>query len=102
MKRLFTYLLLCCCLGETSTAQAQTISTMPTFNNNNGSGLVTFNFENTNAYPIEITDVSTVLRTSGSSTFTIYYNTTPVSGPPGIISTTPSWISSATNVINST
>jgi hypothetical protein len=102
MKRLLTLFLLFCFLSQASNVQSQTITTIPTFNNNNGSGLVTFNFENTNAYPIEITDVSTVLRTSGSSTFTIYYNTTPVSGPPGIISTTPSWISAATNVINST
>jgi hypothetical protein len=82
--------------------QAQTISTSPSFTNNNGSGLVTFNFENTNAYPIEITSVSTVLYTAGSSTFTIYYNTTPVNGLPGTIPGSPSWTAAGTGTINST
>jgi hypothetical protein len=103
MKKITNLLLaLFCCVLFNHSLQAQTISTIPTFNNNNGSGLVTFNFQNTNAYPIEITQVATVLRSTGSSTFTIYYNTTPVSGPPGIISTTPAWIAAGTGVINST
>jgi|GEM_PF-1167947 len=93
---------ICMLWGLHAAAQSTTISTVPSFSNNNGSGLVTFNFENTNAYPIVITDVSTVLRSSGSSNFTIYYNTTPVSGPPGVVPTSASWTAAGTNTITST
>src|SRR5690606_36529300 len=78
-------------------------TTTTSFSNNNGSGITTFNFENTNAYPVVITDVSAVLRTSGSNTFYIWYNTTPVSGAPaGAISALPDWIAVDTNVMTST
>lgn len=108
MNKNITRYLLCALVLFTGSAavnplRAQTtISSSPSFTNNNGSGLATFNFENTNGFPVVITDISTVLRTAGSSTFTLYYNTTPVSAPPGIIPASAAWTTAATNVINST
>lgn len=104
LQRLLLVALVCLFISN-SYAQVTSINTAlapSSFNNNNGSGLVTFNFENTNPFPVEIIEVSTVLRSAGSSTFTIYYNTTPVAGPPGVIPGSPNWTVGATNTINST
>lgn len=101
-KTSISMLIMLFALVHMSQVHAQSISTAPSFSNNNGSGLVTFNFENTNSYPIEITSVSTVLYTAGSSNFTIYYKTTPVNGLPGTIPTSPNWTAAGTGTINST
>lgn len=73
-------------------AQSTTISTSPPFVNNNGSGTVTFNFQNTNSFPIVITDVSGLFGTSGSNNVQIWYKTTPIAGLPGNISTANGWV----------
>jgi parallel beta-helix repeat protein len=91
---LFISLLLLTAL--TGRAQTTTISTASTFSNNNGSGTTTFNFQNTNPYPIIITDVSGVTGTSGACVAEIWYKTTPISGAPGAISTANGWIQSQT------
>ncbi len=51
--------------------------------NNNGNGLITFNVSNTNSDAIVLTDVSTLIDNSGSITFTLYYNTTPINSSGG-------------------
>lgn len=81
-------------------AQGQTvITTTNSFSNNNGSGTVTFNFENTNAFPVVITDISGVTGSSGSVDVEVWYNTTPISGTPGVISTTNGWVQAASGSI---
>lgn len=73
-------------------AAQTTISTViTTFLNNAGSGTVLFNFQNTNAYPIVITDVSGIVGSSGANTAYLYYNTTPVSAAPTNIDAANGW-----------
>jgi hypothetical protein len=85
----------------TQRLHAQTISTQPTFSANNGTGLVTFNFQNTNAFPVIITGASSVAANTSPSTWKLWYRTTPVAGPPGIVSTANGWVLSATNNVTS-
>ncbi|MBK7764063.1 MAG: hypothetical protein IPI46_12075 [Bacteroidetes bacterium] len=66
------------------------------WSNNNGSGTVTFNFQNTNGFPIIITTVEGVVTTAGASTAEIWIKTTPVSGLPGVISVANGWTQVAT------
>lgn len=70
---------------------AQTVSST-SFTNNNGSGTVTFNLQNTNGYDVIITEVKGVTGASGTQTAAIWYKTTPLSGAPGAISTANGWI----------
>lgn len=82
--------------------QVSTVTTTTSFSVNNGSGLTTFNFQNSNPYPIIIDTVySQVYSGSGSSTFYLWYNLTPVNGTPsGAIPTTTGWIAVDTEVVN--
>ena len=61
------------------------------FLNNNGSGNVTFNFQNTNSFDVIITGIEGVTGTSGANTAQLYVKTTPVNGTPGAISTANGW-----------
>jgi hypothetical protein len=61
------------------------------FTNNNGSGTVTFNLENTNNYDVIITSIEGVVGTSGTTTAGMWYKTTPISGSPGNISSANGW-----------
>lgn len=65
-------------------AQSVQLSTIPTFSNNNGSGQVTFNLQNTNNYPIKITKVEGLAGVTGTATFNLWYNGTPISGSPTV------------------
>jgi hypothetical protein len=78
-----------------------TISTQPTYSANNGTGLVTFNFQNTNAFPVIIIGASSVAANTNPSTWKLWYRTTPVSGPPGLVSVANGWVLSATNNVTS-
>jgi len=75
------------------------------FTNNNGSGTVTFNLQNTNSYDIIITEIEGVVGSSGTTTAGIWYKTTPISGSPGNISSANGWTLAAsgtfTGVANS-
>jgi PKD repeat protein len=82
--------------------KAQTISTTSSFSNNNGSGVVTFNFQNTNAFPVTITSISSVLRATDASTFKLWYKTTVVNGLPGVISAGNGWTLSGSGTFTST
>jgi hypothetical protein len=87
-------------LGQASLSFAQptTLNTTAVtgWANNNGSGTVTFNFENTNAYPIIITGIEGVVTTAGASTAEVWIKTTPISGLPGVISVANGWTQLAT------
>jgi hypothetical protein len=80
-------------------AQAQVLSTTSVFLNNNGTGTATFNLENTNPYPIIITDIAGITGTTGSVTVEMYFKTTPVNGSPGNISAANGWNLVSTAVI---
>ncbi|MDQ3190742.1 MAG: hypothetical protein M3Q58_04035, partial [Bacteroidota bacterium] len=83
-----------------SEANAQTVlSTTSTYLNNNGSGTVTFNLENTNPDGIIITDIAGVTGTSGNVNVEFYYNPTPVNGAPGNIDAANGWILVESNTI---
>ena len=62
-----------------------------TFTNNNQFGLVIFNFRNNNAFPVTITGIESIASTSGPSTASLYYKTTPIAGAPGAISVANGW-----------
>jgi hypothetical protein len=89
----------------TSIVGAQTtIST--NFTNNNGSSLVTFNFQNTNTNDVIITEIASVTSLSGANTATLWYNTTPINQATLALSTAPGWTQVAaqpfTGVANTT
>src|SRR5690625_4533595 len=69
-----------------------TISTAGSFSNNNGSGTVTFNFENSNSDDVLITEIKGVTGTSGNVAVEFWYHPNPVNGTPGVISTANGWI----------
>jgi hypothetical protein len=74
-----------------STFAQLSVTTTNSFTNNNGSGTVTFNFQNTNSYPIIITGIDGVTGTSGTVTTQFFYKTTPLNGSPGTIDATGGW-----------
>lgn len=76
-----------------------TLSTTTTFTNNNGSGTVTFNLQNTNVYGIIVTDIAGVTGSSGNLPVEVWYKTTPVNGSPGNISVANGWIQAAAGTI---
>jgi metal-sulfur cluster biosynthetic enzyme len=66
-------------------SQQTTLTT--TYANNNGNGMISFNLENTNAYPVLITDIASVVSISGSVGVQAWYNLTPVNSttaPPAV------------------
>ncbi|MFZ4796872.1 MAG: T9SS type A sorting domain-containing protein [Bacteroidia bacterium] len=83
-------------------SNAQTLSTTGTFLNNNGSGGVTFNLQNSNSYPIIISEIKGVIGTTGTSPVSMYYNPTPVSGAPAAITTANGWNLVASGSVSAT
>ena len=61
------------------------------FANNNGSGSVSFNFQNTNSFDIIITDIEGIVTSAGANTAELYVKTTPINGSPGAISSANGW-----------
>ena len=106
MKINFTKIKLIVCLlfgGFTSLkSNAQTLSTTGSFLNNNGSGGVTFNLQNSNSYPIIISEIKGVIGVTGTSPVSLYYNTTPVSGAPAAITTANGWNLVASGSVSAT
>ncbi|MFN3446749.1 MAG: hypothetical protein ACK44D_13510, partial [Bacteroidia bacterium] len=92
MKIKFTFLI-AVLVGWFSAINAQTtLSTTSAFLNNNGTGMVTFNFENTNNFAVRITTVEGVVGTAGANTADIYYKPGAISVNPGVITATNGWI----------
>lgn len=78
-------------LGFSNLGHTQTLSTTSSFLNNNGSGGATFNLQNTNNYPIIISEFRGVIGSGVTSPVSIYFNNTPVSGPPAAITVANGW-----------
>lgn len=71
-------------------ARAQTTVTT-TFTNNNGSGMVTFNFVNNGTSAVNITEIGSVCGSSTTQTVTAWYKAGAISGPPGTIDVGNGW-----------
>lgn len=99
-KGCFLFLLLCI-VENVHSQQTWNVTTTTSYTANNGNGIATFNFENTNAYPIIIDSVFAESTYSGDCTFYLWYNLTPINGQPaGAIPTTTGWIAADTEVVN--
>lgn len=73
--------------------QAQTSTISTGYTANNGSGLVTFNLQNTNPYPIQITEINCPIGAAGTIEAVFWMRPTPVSStnPPGLIDWSNGW-----------
>jgi hypothetical protein len=79
-------------------ASAQMINTATAgFVVNNGSGLVTFNFQNTNASPVTITSIAAPVYSQSPAVFKVWYKSTAISGPPGIVDASNGWTLGGSN-----
>jgi parallel beta-helix repeat protein len=87
----FVAFVLILCIPIAALAQSTVLSTTSTFLNNNGSGTVIFNFQNTNSYPIKITGIAGITGVAGAATCDVYYNTTPITVQPTAISNATGW-----------
>lgn len=101
------FIALCCALGMTfftnySYAQAySTVSTLPAYAANNSGGLTVFNLYNSNPYPIIIDTIYAESRYIGNAYYHIWYNNTPVLGPPALaLSADSNWIPTAPQLVN--
>jgi hypothetical protein len=71
---------------------AQTVlHTDPALTNATTYGTVTFNFENTNPFPVIITDISGIVSEFGSQLVEVWFKPTPVNGAPGMINAGNGW-----------
>lgn len=82
-------ILTCLVMVCSAVLQAQPCTT--TFANNNGNSLVTFNFQNSNAYDVLITEVSSITGGSGANTAILWYKPGAIAGPPGTIDAANGW-----------
>ncbi|MFT4062609.1 MAG: hypothetical protein QM642_09670, partial [Edaphocola sp.] len=74
-----------------------TIGTTANFSNGATASTVTFNFQNTNTYPVIITDVEGIVEGYGTNyAAEIYYTTSAISGTPGNINAANGWTSAGT------
>jgi hypothetical protein len=89
MKRIRSTILLLLLIFSASFSFSQTITT--TFTNNSTTGLIVFNFQNTNSSPVKITGLSGVVSVSGDVTVEAWYKTSAIAGAPGVISTGNGW-----------
>ena len=71
-------------------AVAQT-SISTNFTNNNGSSLITFNFQNTNANDVIITEIASVTSLTGANTATLWYKPTAINQTTMAVSTANGW-----------
>jgi len=71
-------------------AVAQT-SISTNFTNNNGSSLITFNFQNTNANDVIITEIASVTSLTGANTATLWYKPTAINQTTMVVSTANGW-----------
>ena len=70
---------------------AQTTIATSGFTNNNGFGLVTFNFRNNNASAVIITDIASIVSTSGGVDVKAFFKPSAINGAPGAISSANGW-----------
>ena len=84
------FCLLLFCTGILAKAQT-TLSTTGVLTNDDTAAIVTFNFQNTNTYPVLITSLSGILNVYGASDIQLWYKTSAISGSPGTIATGNGW-----------
>lgn len=77
-----------------------TISTTSTFTNTETVSTITFNFQNTNGYPVVITDVAGIVSSYGDISTQLWYKASGISGAPGDISTTNGWVQTSTGTFS--
>ena len=98
LKSVALSLIIVCVFNGILSAQT-TISTLGSFTNDSTVSTVTFNFQNTNSYPIVITDIDGVLSSYGNVGVSVYYKNSAINGAVGQINTANGWTSaSAANV----
>ncbi|MCG9881456.1 MAG: hypothetical protein MH472_12730, partial [Bacteroidia bacterium] len=91
-QHLYYFLFLAFLLITRNQSDAQSIvSTTGSYLNNNGSGTVVFNFQNTNPYPILITRIEGVTGTTGTVATQFLFKATPNSGAPGLLDSANGW-----------
>ena len=75
-------------------AQSTTITTTATTNTfwSASGGAIVFGVRNTNGFPIKLTGLSNYCPANHTSTYTLWYNTTTLTGVPNAITTTNNWI----------
>lgn len=79
-------------LNFQSKAQSSTVSSIPAYQPNNGSGITTINFYNANAFPVMIDTIFAEGTSAASVAAYLWMNSTPVSAQPaGPIATDPNW-----------
>ncbi|MBK7181606.1 MAG: hypothetical protein IPH89_01040 [Bacteroidetes bacterium] len=88
-KRKLELLFACFSVLLSTVLIAQPLTT--TFTNNNGNSEITFNFQNTNAYDVQITEISSITGNSGANTGELWYKPTAIAGAPGAISAANGW-----------
>lgn len=76
-----------------------TISSAGALSNEGNAGIVTFNFQNTNGFPVIITGLEGIVRSYGGNTVELWYKNTAISGPPGAITPANGWTSYGNNSI---
>jgi hypothetical protein len=91
MKNLLLVLISLYAVGSFSQS---TIST--NFTNNNGSGMITFNFQNTNATDVIITEIASATGTTGANSATLWYKPTAINQTTMAVSTATGWTQVAT------
>ena len=78
------------------------VTTTNTFLNNNGSGTVTFNLQNTNNFPIIIQEIHGVIGATTTANAEVYFNNTPLSGPPSAFTAANGWNLMASGTVSAT
>ncbi len=63
------------------------------YNSATASGAIVFGVKNSNSFPITITEIGNYMPEDSTSTFTLSYHTTAVTGAPTAINTTNGWVS---------
>lgn len=86
-------------LFHADTRAQTTISTLGSFTNDSSVSTVTFNFQNTNSYPVMITDMEGILSTYGNVGVNVFYKTSAINGPTGIIDVSNSWVAAGNAVV---
>ena len=77
-----------------------TISTTSSFSNESTVSTVTFNFQNTNSYPVVITNMESILSNFGIIQTEFWYKTSAINGAPGMINTANGWTLASSGTVN--
>lgn len=66
------------------------------FTNNNGSSIITFNFQNTNTTDVVITEIASATGTTGANSATLWYKPTAINQTTMAVNTGAGWTQVAT------